>query len=222
VFKDANVASFVWAWTSNTPQGPWQMVMNGTDPQTVATFHNQTDNQVAYADRRTVAKAIARYLLVTDSYTRRDVVSPVLRGEAPRPRIPYVGCGPSAGTPPPPGGAGHQGDWPPGRSRGNSLLAAVCCLPLKSPAPTATRLCAIAIKAGSLGILAWSGRRVSEPNQPSVTSRMASRKVRPNRSLGSSTAPSAHSFHAFTNTSRSSRARSITALTAVASHRRNV
>jgi hypothetical protein len=64
------------------------MVMNGTDPQTVATFHNQTDNQVAYADRRTVAKAIARYLLVTDSYTRRDVVSPVLRGEAPRPRIP--------------------------------------------------------------------------------------------------------------------------------------
>jgi hypothetical protein len=37
---------------------------------------------------RHVAKAIARYLLVTDSYTRRDVVSPVLRGEAPRPRIP--------------------------------------------------------------------------------------------------------------------------------------
>jgi GT2 family glycosyltransferase len=41
-----------------------------------------------HADRRTVAKAIARYLLVTASYTRRDVVSPILRGEAPRPRIP--------------------------------------------------------------------------------------------------------------------------------------
>jgi GT2 family glycosyltransferase len=37
-----------------------------------------------HADRRTVAKALARYLLVTGSYTRRDVVSPVLRGQAPR------------------------------------------------------------------------------------------------------------------------------------------
>jgi GT2 family glycosyltransferase len=37
-----------------------------------------------HADRRTVAKAVARYLLVTGSYTRRDVVSPLLRGQAPR------------------------------------------------------------------------------------------------------------------------------------------
>ena len=39
-----------------------------------------------HADRRTVAKALARYLLVTGSYTRRDVVSPLLRGQAPRSR----------------------------------------------------------------------------------------------------------------------------------------
>jgi GT2 family glycosyltransferase len=38
--------------------------------------------------RRTVAKAIARHLLVTASYARRDVVSPILRGQAPRPKIP--------------------------------------------------------------------------------------------------------------------------------------
>ncbi len=41
-----------------------------------------------HADRRTVAKALARYLLVTASYTRRDVVSPILRAQPPRPRIP--------------------------------------------------------------------------------------------------------------------------------------
>lgn len=41
-----------------------------------------------HADRRTTAKAIARYLLVTASYTRRDVVSPILRGQPPRPGIP--------------------------------------------------------------------------------------------------------------------------------------
>jgi GT2 family glycosyltransferase len=41
-----------------------------------------------HADRRTVAKALAKYLLVTGSYARRDVVSPVLRGEAPRTEAP--------------------------------------------------------------------------------------------------------------------------------------
>jgi GT2 family glycosyltransferase len=41
-----------------------------------------------HADRRTTAKALARYLLVTASYTRRDVVSPILRGQAPRMRVP--------------------------------------------------------------------------------------------------------------------------------------
>jgi hypothetical protein len=33
--------SDVGVFEQNSPQGPWQMVMNGTDPQTVATFHNQ-------------------------------------------------------------------------------------------------------------------------------------------------------------------------------------
>jgi GT2 family glycosyltransferase len=37
-----------------------------------------------HADRGAVAKALAKYLLVTGSYTRRDVVSPVLHGRAPR------------------------------------------------------------------------------------------------------------------------------------------
>ncbi len=41
-----------------------------------------------HADRRTVAKALAKYMLVTGSYARRDVVSPVLRGQAPRMRAP--------------------------------------------------------------------------------------------------------------------------------------
>jgi GT2 family glycosyltransferase len=41
-----------------------------------------------HAGRRTAAKALVRYLLVTASYARRDVVSPLLRGQAPRPRIP--------------------------------------------------------------------------------------------------------------------------------------
>jgi hypothetical protein len=48
VFKDGNGNSFVRTWTSATPQGPWNMVMNGTNPQTVTTFHNQTSDQVAY------------------------------------------------------------------------------------------------------------------------------------------------------------------------------
>ena len=37
-----------------------------------------------HADRTTVAKALAKYVLVTGSYTRRDVVSPVLHGQTPR------------------------------------------------------------------------------------------------------------------------------------------
>lgn len=42
-----------------------------------------------HADRRTTTRALVRYLLVTASYTRRDVVSPILRGRAPRFRIPF-------------------------------------------------------------------------------------------------------------------------------------
>jgi GT2 family glycosyltransferase len=41
-----------------------------------------------HSDRRTVAKALARYLLITGSYARRDVVSPLLRGRVPRPEAP--------------------------------------------------------------------------------------------------------------------------------------
>jgi Glycosyltransferase like family 2 len=41
-----------------------------------------------HADSRLLAKALARYLLVTASYARRDVVGPVLRGQTPHPRIP--------------------------------------------------------------------------------------------------------------------------------------
>jgi GT2 family glycosyltransferase len=37
-----------------------------------------------HADRATVAKALARYLLVTGSYARRDIVAPVLHGRVPR------------------------------------------------------------------------------------------------------------------------------------------
>jgi GT2 family glycosyltransferase len=54
-------------------------------------YYNERNRLITltrHADRRTVAKALARYLLATGSYTQRDVVSPVLRGEAPRPRIP--------------------------------------------------------------------------------------------------------------------------------------
>ena len=41
-----------------------------------------------HADTRATTKAVARYVLVTASYVRRDIVSPILRGQAPRPRIP--------------------------------------------------------------------------------------------------------------------------------------
>jgi GT2 family glycosyltransferase len=41
-----------------------------------------------HADWRTTVKALVRYLLVTASYTRRDIVSPVLHGYSPRPRVP--------------------------------------------------------------------------------------------------------------------------------------
>jgi GT2 family glycosyltransferase len=54
-------------------------------------FYNERNRLLTlsrHADRRTTAKALGRYLLVTGSYTRRDVVSPILRGQAPRARIP--------------------------------------------------------------------------------------------------------------------------------------
>ena len=53
-------------------------------------YHNERNRLLVltrHADSRLVVKALARYLLVTASYTRRDVVSPVLRGRAPHPRI---------------------------------------------------------------------------------------------------------------------------------------
>jgi GT2 family glycosyltransferase len=54
-------------------------------------YHNERNRLLVltrHADSRLVVKALARYLLVTASYTRRDVVSPILRRQAPRPRIP--------------------------------------------------------------------------------------------------------------------------------------
>jgi GT2 family glycosyltransferase len=54
-------------------------------------YYNQRNRLLTltrHADRNTTAKAIARYLLVTASYARRDIVRPILRGQAPRPRIP--------------------------------------------------------------------------------------------------------------------------------------
>ena len=61
----------------------------GLDRRRVAALRLQRERNrlltlTRHADRRTVAKALARYLLVTGSYTRRDVVSPLLRGQAPR------------------------------------------------------------------------------------------------------------------------------------------
>jgi GT2 family glycosyltransferase len=53
-------------------------------------FYNERNRLLTltrHADRRMVVKALARYLLVTGSYARRDVVSPVLCGRAPHPRI---------------------------------------------------------------------------------------------------------------------------------------
>jgi GT2 family glycosyltransferase len=41
-----------------------------------------------YADRATVAKALARYVLVTGSYAQRDIVAPLLRGRMPRLEVP--------------------------------------------------------------------------------------------------------------------------------------
>jgi GT2 family glycosyltransferase len=54
-------------------------------------FYNERNRLLTltrHTDWRTVAKALARYLLVTASYTRRDIMSPVLRGQAPRPQAP--------------------------------------------------------------------------------------------------------------------------------------
>jgi GT2 family glycosyltransferase len=54
-------------------------------------FYNERNRLLTltrHAGRAMVVKALARYLLVTGSYARRDIVSPALRGRVPRPRIP--------------------------------------------------------------------------------------------------------------------------------------
>ncbi|MFL6242577.1 MAG: glycosyltransferase [Acidimicrobiia bacterium] len=54
-------------------------------------FYNERNRLLTltrHADRRMLVKAVVRYLLVTASYTRRDILSPILRGQAPRPRVP--------------------------------------------------------------------------------------------------------------------------------------
>ena len=55
-------------------------------------FYNERNRLLTltrHADRRVLVKALARYFLVTGSYARRDVVIPVLRGRAPRPRTTF-------------------------------------------------------------------------------------------------------------------------------------
>jgi len=51
VFQDDQGRSFVRAWVSNTPEGPWDMVVTGVQPQTVATFTRSTTQQIAYDAR---------------------------------------------------------------------------------------------------------------------------------------------------------------------------
>jgi GT2 family glycosyltransferase len=54
-------------------------------------FYNERNRLLTltrHADRRMLLKALARYLLVTASYARRDVVSPLLQGRSPRPVVP--------------------------------------------------------------------------------------------------------------------------------------
>jgi hypothetical protein len=49
VFQDESGQSFVWAWTADSPEGPWQRVQNldGT-PKNVATFRKHSQDQFAY------------------------------------------------------------------------------------------------------------------------------------------------------------------------------
>jgi hypothetical protein len=48
VFQDGQGRSFVRAWVSDTPHGPWALVMNGTQPRDVATFQKRSPDQIAY------------------------------------------------------------------------------------------------------------------------------------------------------------------------------
>jgi hypothetical protein len=54
VFQDNQGRSFVNAWTATSPQGPWQKVMDGTNPRNIAVFTKRSANQVAY-DARTAS-----------------------------------------------------------------------------------------------------------------------------------------------------------------------
>src|SRR5262249_15732160 len=52
VFQDQQGRSFVWAWISDTPYGPWQLVVDGAgQPRNVATFARRTTDQIAYDAR---------------------------------------------------------------------------------------------------------------------------------------------------------------------------
>jgi hypothetical protein len=52
VFQDQQGRSFVRGWTSNAPEGPWEMVLTGNgQPQNVATFQRRTADQIAYGAR---------------------------------------------------------------------------------------------------------------------------------------------------------------------------
>jgi hypothetical protein len=52
VFQDNQGRSFVRAWTSDTPHGPWELVVtSGGQPRDVAIFQRRTPNQIAYDAR---------------------------------------------------------------------------------------------------------------------------------------------------------------------------
>jgi hypothetical protein len=52
VFQDQQGRSFVRAWVADTPQGPWQMVVDGNGkPRDIATFQHRTSEQMAYGAR---------------------------------------------------------------------------------------------------------------------------------------------------------------------------
>lgn len=52
VFQDQQGRSFVRAWTSDTPHGPWALLLDAQDqPQDVATFQRRTTDQIAYDAR---------------------------------------------------------------------------------------------------------------------------------------------------------------------------
>jgi hypothetical protein len=72
VFQDNQGRSFVRAWEADSPQGPWKMVMNGANPQTIATFQRRSSKQIAYDARITQLPGGAGWTVV---YSANDPVN---------------------------------------------------------------------------------------------------------------------------------------------------